>query len=208
MNNSIESIWKEGFLENSALVAPKLNNLYSQKSIHFIEKLKRMLRYNHYFIITLPLITAGIGYNLGGIYLSLLIVLIFIPIIFVSNKNLKKMGLLDYGSNSYQYLLSFDKWLKTAIANYTKIFRYFYAMFFAAMFGGIWIAKSEAILRKFPDAYMVGGVPVILLVSFIIVILLMIIFGEAIYRFDLKLMYGGKFKKLESMIREMEELRA
>ena len=31
MEKSIESIWKQGFLNSDALVAPKLNNLYNQK---------------------------------------------------------------------------------------------------------------------------------------------------------------------------------
>jgi len=46
MEKSIESIWKEGFLKSDALVAPKVNNLYTQKSIHVIDKFKRMFRIN------------------------------------------------------------------------------------------------------------------------------------------------------------------
>ena len=42
MEKSIETIWKEGFLKSDALVAPKLNNLYNQKSKHTIDKLMRM----------------------------------------------------------------------------------------------------------------------------------------------------------------------
>lgn len=46
MEKSIESIWKEGFLESDALVAPKLNDLYNQKSKHTIDKFKRMGKMN------------------------------------------------------------------------------------------------------------------------------------------------------------------
>ncbi len=46
MEKSIENIWKEGFLKNDALTAPKINNLYNQKSIHIIDKFKRMFRIN------------------------------------------------------------------------------------------------------------------------------------------------------------------
>lgn len=207
MQSSIESIWKEGFLESNALVAPKLNDLYNRKSIHFVEKFKRRLRFNHYFIIGLAIVSLAIGYDMGGAYLSLFMGIIFIPIVHVSNKSLKGMNRLDYSSSSYQYLVSFDGWLKSAIVNFTRIFRYFYALFFSAIFGGLWLSKSEAILRKLPDAYMIGGVPAILIAGFVIVIVLMVIFGEAIYKFDLKLMYRGMFKKLENMIAEMEELR-
>ena len=46
MEKSIENIWKEGFLKSDALVAPKINNLYNQKSIHIIDKFKRMFKIN------------------------------------------------------------------------------------------------------------------------------------------------------------------
>lgn len=208
MEKSIERIWKEGFLKNDALVAPKLNNLYNRKSIHFIEKFKKMLWFNHYFLFSLPIVSSIVGYIMGGVYLSLFMVIIFIPIVVVSDKNLKSMGLVDYGTSSYQYLISFDGWLKLVIKNYTKIFRYFYALFFSGMFAGLWLSKSEAILRKFPNAYMFGSAPAVLIIAGVIIIALMAIFGEALYKLDLKLMFGGKFRKLKSMIEEMEELRS
>ena len=37
-------VQKEGFLNKDALVAPKLNNLYSPKSIDTVDKFKRMYR--------------------------------------------------------------------------------------------------------------------------------------------------------------------
>ena len=51
MERSIENIWKEGFLKSDALVAPKINNLYNQKSIHIIDKFKRMFKINLIAII-------------------------------------------------------------------------------------------------------------------------------------------------------------
>jgi hypothetical protein len=207
MERSIESIWKQGFLQKDALVVPQLNNLYGRKSIHFIEKLKRMLHYNHYFIAGLGIVSMAAGYFMGGVYLGLFMGLIFIPILLSSHNNLKKMDRVDYNSSCYQYLLSFDRWLKSAIANFTKVFRFFYALFFAGWFIGLWLSKSEAILRKFPDAWLVAGVPWFIILAAIIIVGLMIIFGESMYKLDLKLMYGGMFTKLENMITEMEELR-
>lgn len=46
MEKSIETIWREGFLKSDALVAPKLNELYNQKSIHIVDKFKSMYRIN------------------------------------------------------------------------------------------------------------------------------------------------------------------
>ena len=44
MEKSIETIWKQGFLKSDALVAPKLNDLYNQKSTHIIDKFNNMFR--------------------------------------------------------------------------------------------------------------------------------------------------------------------
>ncbi len=44
MDKSIETIWKEGFLRGDALVAPKVNDLYAQKSRHIVDKIQRMNR--------------------------------------------------------------------------------------------------------------------------------------------------------------------
>ena len=53
MEKSIETIWKEGFIKNDALVAPKLNDLYNQKSIDIVEKFKRMYKLNRIAIMSL-----------------------------------------------------------------------------------------------------------------------------------------------------------
>ena len=51
MEKSIESIWKEGFLKSDALVAPKLNDLYNQKSEHVVDKVNRLYTINLIVII-------------------------------------------------------------------------------------------------------------------------------------------------------------
>jgi hypothetical protein len=46
MEKSIEAIWKEGFLNEKSLVAPKINDLYNQKSKDLVDRMKRMYRNN------------------------------------------------------------------------------------------------------------------------------------------------------------------
>jgi hypothetical protein len=36
MRKTIEAAWREGFLTQGALVAPKVNDLYTRKSIHIV----------------------------------------------------------------------------------------------------------------------------------------------------------------------------
>ena len=56
MEKSIETIWKEGFLKSDALVAPKVNDLYNQKSNHIIDKFKRMYEINLVAIVAFAFI--------------------------------------------------------------------------------------------------------------------------------------------------------
>ena len=46
MNQPIETIWKNAFIKDNALVAPKLNGLYEKKSIHLIDKFNKMFKIN------------------------------------------------------------------------------------------------------------------------------------------------------------------
>ena len=46
MEKSIETIWKTGFLDSKALIAPKVNDVYTRKSEHGIDKFKRMFGFN------------------------------------------------------------------------------------------------------------------------------------------------------------------
>ena len=65
MEKSIENIWKEGFLKSDALVAPKTNNLYNQKSIHIIDKFKRMFKINLIAIIAFSFIFLIVSFFVG-----------------------------------------------------------------------------------------------------------------------------------------------
>ena len=62
MEKSIETIWKDGFLDVNELIVPKLNNLYNQKSIHIIDKILRMGRINLIYIVLLAVLFV-IGLN-------------------------------------------------------------------------------------------------------------------------------------------------
>jgi len=64
MKKSIETIWKEGFLKNDALIAPKINNLYTQKSIDIVEKFKKMYKINRIGIILFAIIILPVSKRL------------------------------------------------------------------------------------------------------------------------------------------------
>ena len=60
MEKSIESIWKQGFLNSDVLVAPKLNNLYNRKSIHSIDTYQYMYGFLLYRLFTFGAIKASL----------------------------------------------------------------------------------------------------------------------------------------------------
>mgnify|MGYP006193106251 CR=1 FL=1 len=68
MQKSIETIWKEGFLEDDKLVAPKLNNLYNQKSRHLVDKLRRTFRINLIALVIMAIAFLVIHYFLDAIW--------------------------------------------------------------------------------------------------------------------------------------------
>jgi len=83
MEKSIENIWKEGFLKSDALVAPKINDLYNQKSIHIIDKFKRMFKINLIAIVAFSffilIVSFFVGIPLmGSIFFVALTVLVII----------------------------------------------------------------------------------------------------------------------------------
>ena len=116
MEKSIESIWKEGFLKKDALVAPKLNNLYNQKSKHIIDKFQRMYQINRIAIAAFALIVLPVSFISKLPYLGVLMFIAFAIIIAVSGRFMKKLKAINTGDTSYQYLNSFNEFIKDLLS--------------------------------------------------------------------------------------------
>ena len=209
MEKSIETIWKEGFLESNALVAPKLNDLYNQKSKHITDKLRRMFKINLYAIVIMAVVT-WIGYALLGVpYAGFFIFLLLMGVFILARKQGKSLVKLDHSLTSYEYLTTFNNWMKTIISKNVNIMRFFYPLVFLASMAPIWYAfKSGEVTREMlADMSMIFGIPVVGGVTVLLIMGLMVIFGGKIYRWDVNLAYGKTFKKLEELISDMDELR-
>jgi hypothetical protein len=213
MKNSIETIWKEGFLNDDALVIPRLNNLYNLKSGTIIEKMMRMMRLNTIILVIFAF--AFFTYSLFtetplavGIFTFLLIIT---PAIY-SHQQMKKSVQIDHQSNCYNYLKSFNQWLQKQISRNIRLARFYYpACLWAAAFI-MWFAEGreqliENLLVKYPAMYMLGGIPVFFIAAFVIVSILMAVFAKNIYLWDVGLVYGRVFKKLNELISDLETLK-
>ena len=213
MENSIETIWKDGFLKSDALVAPILNDLYNRKSTHIIDKFKRMFKINILAIVigSFLILAASFAAQIPIMGIGIFLILNTIAII---NRNLEKgLNKIDKNSNSYQYLKSFDSWMKAQLSINRRMARIYYPLFFLSAVLGFWFSTSphsfiNEILGKSHQIYMVNGIPVYWLLGVLLISGLLAIFGDKIYNWDVNLVYGRVFKKLDEMITDIEELRA
>ncbi len=213
MEKSIESIWKEGFLKNDALVAPKLNNLYNQKSTHIIDKYKRMFKINLIAVVAGSFLFLGVSFILGIPVMGIGFFLILNVIVLVNKKLLPGLQKIDKNVSSYQYLKTFDAWMKENISVNSKMAGYYYPLFFLSFILGFWFSNNSQnlfneILGYPHEFYLVYGIPVFWTIPVIFITGLLAIFGGRIYNWDLNIVYGRVLKKLEELIADMEELRS
>lgn len=216
MEKTIENIWKEGFLKNDALVAPKINNLYSRKSMHIIDKFKRMFRVNLVVIVAFSFVFLLVSYFLGIGIMGVIFFLTLIPLVVINRRLLKNLEKIDKGENSYQYLKSFNRWIKKQVELNKRMSAILYPIFFVALVLGLWFKDVEGIslgerlvskiLSVFPDTTLVFGIPVLIVLPALFIIGLLAILGGRIYQWDVNIVYGRIFKKLEELLTDIEEL--
>lgn len=217
MEKSIESIWKEGFLKKDALVAPKLNNLYNQKSKHIIDKFQRMYQINRIAIAAFALIVLPVSFISELPYLGVLMFIAFAIIIAVSGRFMKKLKAINTGDTSYQYLNSFNEFIKDLLSVNEKLSRFLYPYVFIAIILGFWFGDIggnipgkefvSKLILDYPDMQLVLGLPLIGIFGATFIIFILALFGGIIGTWDINLVYSGVIKKLEELIGDMEELR-
>ena len=217
MEKSIENIWKEGFLKSDALVAPKINNLYNQKSIHIIDKFKRMFRINLIAIVVFSFVFLVVSFFVGIPLTGAIFFITLMVLVIINKRLLNGLEHIDKGGSSYQYLKAFNQWINEQVSINEKISTFLYPIIFISMIVGFWFKDAEGmplgkrlvheILIGFPDVYLVYGIPLIGIVIVFLILGLLAFFGGRIYQWDLNLVYGRVFKKLEELMADIESLR-
>jgi len=212
MEKSIESIWKQGFLDNDAIVAPKLNNLYNQKSIHIIDKFKRMFRINLNALIIFSFVLLPVSFFASIPVMGILMFILLNVLVIVNKRLLKGLDKIDKNVSSYEYLKSFDTWMQNQILINMKMSRFIYPYIFIALVSGFWFSNPfrETLNRIFGDyqPYLIYGMPVFWLLAILLIVIFLAIVGGRIYKWDLNLVYGRILNKLNELITDMETLRA
>lgn len=216
MEKSIEKIWTEGFLADDALIAPRVNNLYDQKSIHIIDKFTRMFKINLISIVIFSFLLLVVTYMVDALITGVIVFIILSVLVGINRKLLQGLKRIDNGMSSYHYVKSFSNWMKIQIEINKKFASVLYPVVFVAILLGVWFKDLEGellgerlvseITYGFPEIYLVFGVPLIGIIIALVIISLLVIFGGRIYEFDLKIVYGRVLKKLETLLSDLEYL--
>ena len=217
MEKSIETIWKEGFLKSDVLVAPKLNNLYHKKSQHLVDKFTRMFNINLIAIVVGSFFVVGISFLVKIPMMGIGLFIILNALVIINRKMMKGLKKIDKNVNSFQYLKSFDNWMKQQISLNEKFSRFLYPSIFISVVLGFWFggfggdSPGEAMVNnltlQYPDMVLVFGIPWFMLLGGILATAILAYFGGKIYKWDLNIAYGRVLKKLDEIIADMDELR-
>lgn len=209
MEKSIENIWKEGFLKNEALVAPQVNNLYTKKSVHLIDRFKKMFASNIRWIIAGSLALLVAAYFAGAILAGLLQFLMMSYVAYTAYHELKALEEIDKGENSFRYLQTFKAWIENSIERYGRMYRVVYPGLILIFYFGLWFSDLMGSLRlKVAESNdnLIFGMHLYTTLFVLVFALIMSIFSKAIHRKDVKLMYGGILRKLDVALADMKDL--
>lgn len=213
MTKSIEKMWADGFINEEQLMAPKINDLYNRKSQNVIDKLQNMFALNIYAIIIGSVIMLIAMTIIGIPFLGLYICCLLVPLIIIAKKELNKSVNLSKGQSSYDYLMSFDHWLKSSIETYSRYYKFAYPLLFLGMAAqGIFSEPGEMLIGQlteaFPTSLMLLGQPYYLILALAAGAWIISKLADPLYRLDMNIVYGRQFKKLEELITDMKELRS
>jgi hypothetical protein len=212
MRKTIEATWREGFLNPDALVAPKVNDLYTRKSRHIVDRIQRMLRINEIaIVIGAPIMWVFLS-AVGIPYTGAILWTAFMGLLVIRRLYVAKFDAPDNSLDSYHYLKAFHGWLKNRMARSKRVQRHLYAVAFLAIAIGMGASASGQLLIRLivesnPDVRLINGVPLVLVAGVVATAIVVDLLGGVIFDFDVNTVYRSVFRKLDQMVAEMEELR-
>lgn len=210
MEKSIETMWKEGFLNSDALIVPRVNDIYHRKSMHIIEKFEKMFLINIWGIVIGSFLLIIGSYFAGALVAGSIVFIMMLYVAYTAYLELKGLERIDKGQNSYTFLKSFKDWIYRFIERYGKMYRVVYPTLVLTFYFGIWFSDMFAGMREKVTENsndLLFGLHTYTTIIIIISAVLMSIFSKAIHRKDVKTIYGGIINKLDLALAEMEELR-
>ena len=198
-------------LNQGALVAPKVNDLYARKSSISSTDPTHAENQRIAIVIGAPIMWALLS-AVGIPYTGAIICTVWVGLLVVRRLYITKFDAPDSSLDSYQYLKAFQRWLKDRMARSRRVQRHLYAVTFLAIAIGLGASAGgqlviRSIVESNPDVRLVNGVPLILIAGVVATAIVVDLLGGVIFDFDVNTVYRNVFRKLDQMVADMEELR-
>lgn len=204
MEKSIEKIWNEAFISEDTLIAPKINDIYNQKSKSVISKIKKTYKIDNKGLIPMAILVATgmtiFSEAIIGFYGAFLILCLY----FYNTNLLKKFKTIDVKSDNLTYLKKYKSIINVIMKATKKLFVFAIPLAILSIFALAFNIKEKSFLSKFisSDTSFIQVIGI----GFIVALVVSII-GIIVYTISTKILYGTLISKLDSIIKEMEELK-
>jgi len=212
MTDSIETIWKDAFVDERKLSVPKVTNLYNKKSKNLVDTFFRKFRINIIALgvaaLVVPLIMIAVKMPILGVFMGVA----FGWHGLIGHRNMKRLEVIDKTSNSYDYLKSFQTWLHLLIDEMIKMSKIFYpsmalVMLLQLRFHQEFTPIVERYMADNPDTLTLFATPAWAVGITAAIMIVFYLLAPAIYRLDLKSIYNKDMQRLEETLSDMETLR-
>ncbi|MGG6231075.1 hypothetical protein [Tenacibaculum sp. SDUM215027] len=204
MEKSIEKRWNEAFVDEQSLIAPKVNDIYNQKSKSVINKIRRTYEFDNKGLLPM----AGIVV-IGGILLSETIIaaygaFLILSLYFFNTRLLKRFKSIDVKSDNLTYLKNYRSVINSVSKATKKLFIFAIPLAIVSIFALAYGVKEQSFLSNYisSETSFLG-----ILVIGLMVAMATAMIGYFVYTISTKVLYHSLISKLDNIIKEMEELK-
>ncbi|NVK09383.1 MAG: hypothetical protein HWD89_10035 [Tenacibaculum sp.] len=204
MEKSIEKRWNEAFVNEQSLIAPKINDIYNQKSKSVINKIRRTYEFDNKGLLPMAVIVV-----IGGILLSETIIaaygaFLILSLYFFNTRLLKRFKTIDVKSDNLTYLKNYRRVINSVSKATKKLFIFAIPLAIVSIFALAYGVKEQSFLSNYisSETSFIG----ILSVGFMVAIATAMI-GYFVYTISTKVLYHSLISKLDDIIKELEELK-
>ncbi len=204
MEKSIEKRWNEAFVDEQSLIAPKINDIYNQKSKSVINKIRRTYEFDNKGLLPM----AGIVV-IGGILLSETIIAVYgafliLSLYFFNTRLLKRFKTIDVKSDNLTYLKNYRSVINSVSKATKKLFIFAIPLAIVSIFALAYGVKEQSFLSNYisSETSFLGILGVGLMVAIATAMI-----GYFVYTISTKVLYHSLISKLDDIIKELEDLK-
>lgn len=204
MEKSIEKIWNESFIDDESLIAPKINDLYNQKSKSIINKIKRTYEIDNKGLIPIAILTLVLSAIFSEIIIGLYGSFLIMSLYFFNRGLLNRFNTIDIKTDNLTYLKKYKAIIFSIIKSTRKLF--IFGLPIAVM--SIFILSYYIGEKSFLSGFIIKDLSIFktLSIGFIIMVTISII-CTVVYTISTKLLYGKFFNQLNEIISDIEALK-